>query len=172
MNFICTITKYNVYSLIEVEEWAKRKGIDVAYNIATIHNRVYNYEKFEDFTILLDPLAKKMAEEFFFKKFKESFSQKYFCLYKYLQTGKRYAPCSYQKWDGVTITPDGQLSYCATFSKELGNAIDVSAGKLFRDNVNYQKDLIREKCSTCSHYSYSVTREYYKEYINEILKLL
>lgn len=172
LDIICTITKYNIYYLSEVEEWAQKKGINVAYNLATIHNRIYNYEKYDDFTVLNDPLAKKMTEEFFYKKFRETYSQKYFCLYKYLQSGIRYASCSYQNWDGVTITPNGQLSYCATFSKEIGNAVNESAEKLFRGNKNYQKQLIKENCDFCSHYSYSVQKKYYKEYIDEILKCI
>lgn len=172
LDIICTITKYNIYYLSEVEAWARKKGIEVAYNIATIHNRIYNYEKYDDFTVLNDALAKKMTEEFFYEKFRESYSQKYFCLYKYLQTGIRYASCSYQDWDGVTITPNGQLSYCATFSKELGNAVNESAEKLFRENKDYQKQLIKENCDFCSHYSYSVQKKYYKEYIDEILKCI
>lgn len=170
LDFICTITKYNVFSLCEVEQWSKEKEIGVAYNIATIHNRIYNYEKYNDFSVLEDPVAKKMAEEFFYSKFRENYSQKYYCIYKYLQTGERYAPCSYQGTAGVTVTPDGQLSYCATFSKELGNAVNESAEKLFKENVAYQKELVNEKCEHCSHYSYSVKKEKYKEYIQEILR--
>jgi len=153
MNIICTITKYNVYDLSEVEVWAEKKHLNIAYNIATYNERISNLEKYEDFTIFNDELARQITEEIFYQKFRETLSEKYFCLYWFVQNRQRIALCEYKCNFGVTLTPNNQLSYCATYSKELGNAFLCDAAKLFKQHIPYRKKMVREKCKTCSHYA-------------------
>jgi MoaA/NifB/PqqE/SkfB family radical SAM enzyme len=169
IDIICTITKHNVYNLREIEAWAERKGIQVNYNIATVHERVYNFDKYSDFSIFNAPLSLSMAMEFFYEKFRETSSQKYFCLYYYTLYKKRLAHCNYRYNTGVTLTPNKQLAYCATFSKELGDAYAHSADELYYDHINYRKQLCREKCSSCSHYSSVLNGNSFFVYINDVI---
>jgi hypothetical protein len=169
ISFICTITKHNVYNLNEVEAWAGRKNIPVNYNIATVHKRVYNFDKYEDFTIFNDVLAEKMAAEFFYKLYCETNSPKYFCLYYYVLYRKRLSQCNYQYNAGVTLTPNKQLAYCATFSKEIGNAYTSHADELYYSHINYREQLCKEKCLSCSHYSNNLCAGTFFIYIKDII---
>jgi hypothetical protein len=169
ISVICTITKYNVYNLNEVEAWAGRKGIQVNYNIATIHERVYNFDKYDNFTIFNDPLALGMAAEFFYEKYCKTNLQKYFCLYYYVLYKERLSNCNYQYNAGVTLTPNKYLAYCATFSKELGDAYINPADEMYYGHINYRKQLCRERCRTCSHYSNSLHSKGFFIYINDII---
>lgn len=171
LDIICTITKYNIYHINEVECWAEGLNIPVAYNIATENVRIDNHEKLEDFTIFNDEKARMMAQEFFYCKFKQTHSQKYFAIYYFIRNRKRIAVCPCKNNEWVTLTPNCQLGYCATHSKELGNAKEVSAYQLFHGNLPYHKELTTEHCSTCSHYSYGLDKDGKKKYIKELLRI-
>lgn len=168
---ICTITKENIYNLNEVEVWAKQNGISVSYNIATINKRLNNEDRFENFSVLTDEHAKSLATEWFYCKFRETFSEKYYALYRYLEDGIRLSNCDY-KSNGVTLLPDGNIAYCATYSKVLGNGIQQDSEKLYFENQSYKNELLNLKCGTCSHYSSSLTLDSYLEYIEEILDIV
>jgi sulfatase maturation enzyme AslB (radical SAM superfamily) len=66
-HFICTLTKYNIYNVNEVELYGVEKGINVIYDIAVENGRLRNADKYSDFTIFSDPLAVKMTQEFFLR---------------------------------------------------------------------------------------------------------
>lgn len=155
-DIICTITKYNIERINEVEAWANSLGVDVAYNIATANVRIENEDKIEDFSIFSDERARMLATEFFYYKFMRTGNEKYYGLYLYLTEKRRYAscPCQYNKW--VTLTPDSQIGYCATYSKNLGSALENSAYDLFHGNSSYLEEILAEHCNTCSHYMYSL----------------
>lgn len=169
INIICTITRYNIEYINEVEVWAENKHIEVNYNIATIHKRINNEYKYNDFSIFEDEHSKLLAEEFFYTKFLETKSEKYFGIYLYIKEGKRYAACPYHNM-GVTLTPNSELLYCATFSEELGSALEQKPYKLYFQNKTYKKQLQREKCASCSHYVYSLSLKGYIKYSKELLK--
>ena len=172
LGVICTITKLNVYNLYEVEEWAKANSICVNYNIATINRRIDNYSKYEDFTIFNDKKAEYMAEEFFYKKFHETLSKKYFAIYLYIKEKRRYAHCPCQVNSWVTLTPDSQLGYCATHSKNLGNVLENSSYELFQNSIDYLYEIKNKYCESCSHYIYGLNKEGKKLYYKEILRML
>lgn len=152
LGIICTITKHNIFHISQVENWAKQHHLRVNYNIATVNLRIDNEMRVEDFTVLNDAKASMLAREFFYKKAMTEHSKIYFGLYLFLKEGKRYAPCHCQTNQWVTLTPDGQISYCATHSKELGCAFEKSAYDIFNSNIEYLRQLTKENCDTCSHY--------------------
>lgn len=165
---VCTVTKYNVYHLPEIEVWAQQSEIDVLYNIATLNRRIANENKFEDFTLQNDLKACMVAREFFYKLAIDYRSEKYFALYLYLKDGVRYAPCPcmYNEW--VTLTPDGEIAYCATHSKNLGNSLKESAYDIFNNNITYLEQLKKSKCKSCSHYIYELDKEGKKLFYDEM----
>ena len=118
-----------------------------------------------------DEYYKHLAMEFFYYKFASTKSVEYFGLYYYLRFNKRIAKCTYQN-NGVTLTPDCQIAYCATYSDALGDASTCSAIDIFKSNLNYRKKLCSESCQTCSHYCGSLTEEGDKLYNDEIKKLM
>ena len=172
---ICTITKYNIYKIYEVEKWAKECDIEVSYNVATINKRIANEERVKDFSVFADEQARMLTQEFFYKKYLESGSEKYFGLFLFVHEGKRYGYCTYQYNDGVTLTPSGEVCYCATHSEIIGNALEKSSYNLFADNDDYHRELCNKHCSTCSHYLYSLNsagKKKLKQEIDNMRKLV
>jgi len=167
LNIICTITKHNIYRINEVDIWARSKGIDVAYNIATVNERIENLDREESFSIFSDEHARMMAQEFFYQKYRETNSKRYFAIFLFLKTGKRYdtCPCMFNEW--VTVTPDSQVAFCATHSKSLGSGLYESPYSLVHNNQTYLKQLIAEHCYNCSHYMYNLNADGLKEYLKD-----
>ena len=152
LGIICTITKYNVFNLEELDFWAKKNNLPIRYNIATLNARIANENKYEDFTIFSDEATRFAAQEFFYKKAMQECSEAYFGLFLYINEKKRYAicPCQYNEW--VTLVPNGNISYCATYSQELGSALTNSAYDLFNSNLGILSIIREQHCGTCSHY--------------------
>lgn len=146
-----------------------KNKIDISYNIATIHKRLFNEDRFNHFSVLTDEHFKTLATEWFYYKFRRTNSEKYYSIYRYLLDGKRIAKCDYQV-DGITLMPNGDISYCATQSKVIGNSINKPADIIFESNLDYRNRLVSKECNNCSHYSGSVAVEYYKEYVDDIIR--
>lgn len=169
---ICTITKVNVYSLVQLDSWAKSISLPISYNVATLHKRIDNKEKYEDFSILTDERARMLAEDFFYGKFMETNNETYYCLFYYAHTGNRISDCGHRT-QTVTLTPDGGISYCATFSDEIGNAFNRSAYDIFFDqkNIAYRNKLHEYYCKGCSHYTRQVSKDdYFLNYAAYLIK--
>jgi MoaA/NifB/PqqE/SkfB family radical SAM enzyme len=169
ISFICTLTKYNIYNVNEVEFWAVNKGINVSYDVAVENGRLCNQDKYTDFTIFNDPLALKMAQEFFLRKYYETLSHRYFCMYYYLLHGERIAQCDFQYNTALTLTPGRQLVYCTAYYKELGDAYICDAKEIFYDNLDYKNYLCEKKCPSCSHWMGSLSRKGFLLYCKNIL---
>lgn len=157
LDIICTITKYNIERINEVEVWAESLGINVEYNIATLNNRIKNDDK--SFLIFDDEHAKKLAMEFFYCKYKETQKEKYYAIYLFIRYNKRYSycPCMYNEW--ITVTPDCNIGFCATHSKSLGSGLDESPFDIVNSNIKYLKHLRKIYCDNCSHYSYTLNEK-------------
>jgi len=156
LNVICTITRYNIYRISEVEAWSKDLKIDVSYNIATYNVRIENEDRLEDFSIFSDEHARMLAQEFFYAKALSKRDEKYFALYLYAKEKKRYSDCSCKYNDWVTLTPDAQIGFCATYSKNLGSSLEKSAYDIVQGNLDYLDEIKANHCKTCSHYMYSL----------------
>jgi MoaA/NifB/PqqE/SkfB family radical SAM enzyme len=157
LDVICTITKYNIARINEVEVWAKKLGVQVEYNIATVNERIENKDK--DFLVFEDEQAKMLATEFFYNKYRETQKEKYFSIYLFLRYQKRFSdcPCMYNEW--ITVTPDGNIGFCATHSKGLGSGIEESPYDIVNRNKKYLKQIKRTYCGSCSHYSYMLNEK-------------
>lgn len=172
LNVICTITRYNIERINEVAVWADNLGIDVSYNIATVNARIENEDRVDSFSVFSDEHARMLTEEFFYCKYRQTGDEKYFSLYLYLKTGKRYSdcPCMYNEW--VTLTPDTQIGYCATHSKNLGSGLDESPYDIVQNNLPYLDEIKETFCENCSHYSYKLNakglKEMYKDRMENI----
>ena len=159
LDLICTVTKRNVWHVYEVEEWAKRNGLFVNYNIASVNKRIENEDKSDAFLIQTDMMALYMAREFFYGQYLKTGQENYFAIYLYLLYGKRFALCPYKMNEWVTVLPDGDIEYCATRSKALGSGFQDSTKKILTDNQDYFLDLQSKYCDDCSHYMYLLDEE-------------
>lgn len=159
LGVICTITKYNIERINEVVVWAENVGIEVEYNVATINERIENQDKVEGFSVLLDKHARMLAIEFFYCLYMKTRKEKYYAIYLYLKNGKRYAdcPCMHNEW--ITVTPDSQISFCATHSKILGSGLYDSAYKIVEKNMDHLDEIKEKYCEKCSHYAYRLNAE-------------
>lgn len=168
LNIICTVSKYNVYSLNELENFAKLQKWNISYNIATEHERLNNDNKYDGFSLQTDEKAKAMAREFFFKKFQETLSQVYYAIFRFLEDDNpvRVCGCGYLK-SGITITPEGEVCYCATHSKAIGSIYNKESLKdIYFSNEKYNNSLKKEYCKKCSHYIMeNLDSKEYKNYI-------
>ena len=170
MNLTCTITKHNIERINEVEVWAEKTGVSVAYNIATVNVRIENEDRVNDFSLMADEHARMLAMEFFHKKYMETAEEKYYVLYLYLRDGKRYAdcPCMYNEW--ITLTPNAQMGFCATHSKELGSALEKSAYEIIQENISHLDEIKKNYCNGCSHYTSMLNAEGYQILREEMRK--
>ena len=159
LNIICTITRYNIARISELEVWSKHNNIDVAYNIATVNARIENEDSVKNFSIFSDEISRMLTQEFFFKKYLETKSERYFAIFLFIKNKKRYAycPCKYNDW--ITLYPDGQVGFCATHSKNLGSGLKCSSYEIVKENLHYLDEIKAMYCDTCSHYSYKLTPE-------------
>lgn len=116
----------------------------------------------KDFSVFSDEHSRMLAQEFFYGQYLKTGSQKFFAIYLFLRTGKRYAPCPcmYNEW--ITLTPDSQIGFCATHSRILGSGLERSAYDIVRENLPYLDEIRSEFCRTCSHYMYTLDAEGYR----------
>lgn len=171
LGILCTITKHNIYPINELDVWAKNKGYNISYNLATQHSRLNTDILEDDFTVFADEHARLMTAEFFYGKFIETKSQFYFALYKFVSESERACGCNF-KYDGITILADGSVAYCATKSKILGNVLTDDADTLFNGQTSYRDDLIKNNCHKCSHYTSTLLFKNALEYNREVLRMI
>ncbi len=171
LGVICTISKYNIYSLSELESYFKvNKLTNISYQLAVQHKRLDNKGFAEEFSILNDKHMKMIAREFFFSKYCETNEVRYYYIYKYIldNFSNRMISCMYQS-DAITIDASGNLCYCAVESDTIGtiNKISIYRQVYDKQNLAYRKSIIEQKCNDCIHYSDSKT--YINSYIEACL---
>ena len=170
LGVICTITKYNIERINEVVVWAEQIGIEVEYNIATVNERIENQDRVETFSVMSDEHSRMLAMEFFYCQYIKKRKEKYFAIYLFLKNFKRYAdcPCMHNEW--ITVTPDSQVSFCATHSKVLGSALKDSAYKIVEENIYHLQEIKERYCVTCSHYAYNLNGEGIRLLYDDLMK--
>lgn len=173
LNFICTLTKRNIYYVNELEAFSRKKGISITYNIATEHERLKNDIKYDEYSLFTDKRAKMLAREFLYSKFKQTKSKTYYALFRYLCGEKptRVANCQFLH-KAITLTPNGDICYCATHSKAIANVKEkqCSIEKVYFANARYNDEIRDNYCASCSHYMGALSNSAYKDYIKEVLK--
>lgn len=174
LNFICTLTKKNIYRVKELEAYAESMDLSINYNIATDHKRLSNSIKYNEYSIFTDSKALFMAREFLYEKFKLTGKKNYYALYRYLadENHVRVGSCAYLH-DAITLTANGDICYCATHSKVLMNAryTHKSIEEVYFENKDYNNEIAQTYCQNCSHYMGSLNNQAYKDYIREKLEL-
>jgi len=153
----CTLTKQNIEHVEELDSFAKQKWYNIKYRLAISNKRIWSDKLLDNFSIIGTPLAQR-AKEFFFKKIYEEKwiyrKFRYFSLYYYLlrDKNKRLLGCLWQE-DWITLDSKWNIFYCAVESKSLWKIKDNNWKKIFfdRDNLNYRKSILDNKCDSCIH---------------------
>lgn len=158
VNVGCTISKYNVFYLAEVDSYLSYLGIPVEYHLAVPNKRIGTFEN-SDYSVLKSDRARLMAIEFFYRKYidpKEPKEKKirYYMQMDYLKSygTHRLASCSFLCRD-LTIDESCNLYLCATASDSIGNLLDATPKEIFHSKQ--YKDAItklRKECHSCVHY--------------------
>ena len=169
LDIICTITKYNIFAIDEMLIWEKKNRINVEYNIASENVRIENSDRYEDFSLFSDMQARMMAAEFFYSRYVITGKEKYFGLYLFLLTGRRFTECPCHTNEWITITPDSQIGFCATHSPKLGSGLDESTGIIVSENLNVLSKIKERYCENCAHYGYKLNGEGYAELFRDDL---
>lgn len=154
VSFGCTISKINVWDADDLLFYAKQNNMYGRFRIAETINRLYNqnrgkvirnFDNDETYNLLL-----------FFEKLKQSFEtnsnfkRTYSSIQNILQGGDRLIGCPYHN-KGIVLGSKGQLSYCAPKSKEIGNALDQSSRKIYKEQFAEKERILKENCSSCIH---------------------
>lgn len=168
IGIICTVSKFNIYHLNELEVYAEINGLpNIDYQLAVPHKRLNNFDKSPDFSVCSDEYTKMLAMEFFYSLFIKTKLDNYYFIFKYLENNfkGRMVGCPWAE-KAVTLDASGGLFYCAVNSDQIGSVNDESLYNKFFDyeNIEYRKKLIKEKCDSCIHYNNS--QVYTKSYID------
>lgn len=169
LDIICTITKHNIFNISEVEIWEKQNNITVEYNIASENVRIENQDRLDDFSLFSDKQAQMLASEFFYSKYITTGKEKYFGLYLFLIYGRRFTECPCKTNEWITITPDAQVGFCATYSPKLGNGFKESTKELVANNLNVLYEIRHRYCEKCAHYGYKLNGEGFAELFRDDL---
>lgn len=150
----CTIIKSNVFGIYNLLNYARSINTYIKYRLGVPHKRLYTSNIKEPFildteeTHFLCTFIKSLVDEY-----ETSLQQKVFYLSlidQLLYKKPRRANCDWQH-RGATITSDGNLSYCAIASPNLGSIIDNSSYDLYFENKHKLTNIISSSCSDCMH---------------------
>lgn len=155
----CTISRYNVDYLPQMEQLGKELNLPIEFHLAVPNKRIHTFDDSARYNVLADEHSRLLAVEFFYKKMEERKQSgydmmRYFMQYDYLLSKgtRRLALCSYRYKD-VTIDEHMNLYLCATASDCLGNLTESTVREL-RQNGNFRK--IEQStfmhCNQCVHY--------------------
>ena len=157
LGIICTISRHNIYYIKDFLAYVDLNKLDnVSYQLAVNHQRLHT-EDLKDFSVLDDKYSKMLTQEFFYELFTVTKEKKYYFIFRYLNDEEnriRMSPCGYAEGD-ITIDGLGNLLYCATASKIIGQMSWGNLSKIFfaKKNIDYRKDLVKNECDSCIHYT-------------------
>ena len=175
-NVGCTISKYNVAYLREMESFIEQYNVNVEYHLAVPNKRIGTFDDY-NYSVLCDERSRIMAAEFFYTKYLEEGNtadgRRYYAMYHYLvRKGKdRLCGCSYLKRD-VTIDENLNLLLCATASDVIGSLKEHTASYLMNlNNVKLEEQKISKHCDTCIHYAYHpMTLRGYRMFLRDYIR--
>ena len=174
----CTISKYNVYHLAQIESFFESYPVNVTFHLAVPNKRILTFGD-APYSVLTDSRARIMAQEFFLGKYlstrKKSLKVRYFLNYYYLRSinPDRLSICGFLR-QNVTIDENLNLYLCATASDCIGNLTEQTVGKMIKSGKMKQMERkTQEHCATCIHYASIPNLKgllvFGKNYINDVL---
>jgi MoaA/NifB/PqqE/SkfB family radical SAM enzyme len=153
----CTVSKYNIPYMPQIETFFSNYNIPVIYHLAVPNKRIGTFND-HSYSVLADERSRLLAVEFFLGKWlqEQNLSQMlfYFGNYYYLINKglKRISTCSY-KYRDVTINEKLNFYLCATASDKIGNLNEETATILKkRGKIREMQRKIAPLCDSCIHY--------------------
>jgi len=149
-----TIFATNLTDAENILAWARKKGLDVVFNMLRFTDAMLHNKELEE------KIGFRQREEEFMRKFfidrvqEESFLSGQSFLYLHyadmIANGyKRTMPCPFQS-QGLLLNPTGDLHYCEN-SEKIGNVLDDPADVLYfkAENLMHREHLKKQVCPTC-----------------------
>lgn len=150
----CTISKYNVDYIVQIQDYFSEYSVPVYYHLAVPNKRIHNFDD-APFSVLTDKHATQMAKEFFQMRSAKASDRlekiRCYLIYLYLNgdINKRVFLCDYLYQD-ITINEKLDTYLCATASEKVGNLIEgIPSYKQYNSIVNDTK----RHCDLCIHYA-------------------
>ena len=149
-----TIFATNLTDAENILAWARKKGLDVVFNMLRFTDAMLHNKELEE------QIRFRQREEDFMRKFfldrvqEESVLSGQSFLYLHyadmIANGyKRTMPCPFQS-QGLLLNPNGDLHYCEN-SQKIGNVLDDPADVLYfkAENLMHREHLKKQVCPTC-----------------------
>jgi len=149
-----TIFATNLTDAENILAWARKKGLDVVFNMLRFTDAMLHNKELEE------QIRFRQREEDFMRKFfidrvhEESVLSGQAFLYLHyadmIANGyKRTMPCPFQS-QGLLLNPNGDLHYCEN-SQKIGNVLDDPADVLYfkAENLMHREHLKKQVCPTC-----------------------
>jgi MoaA/NifB/PqqE/SkfB family radical SAM enzyme len=149
-----TIFATNLNDAENILAWARKKGLDVVFNMLRFTDAMLHNKELEA------QIGFRQREEEFMRKFfidrvqEESVLSGQSFLYLHyadmIANGyKRTMPCPFQS-QGLLLNPNGDLHYCEN-SQKIGNVLDDAADELYfkAENLMHREHLKKQVCPTC-----------------------
>ncbi|MBW8713526.1 MAG: hypothetical protein JF632_05510 [Acidobacteria bacterium] len=149
-----TIFATNLSDAENILAWARKKGLDVVFNMLRFTDAMLHNKELEA------QIGFRQREEEFMRKFfidrvqEESVLSGQSFLYLHyadmIANGyKRTMPCPFQS-QGLLLNPNGDLHYCEN-SQKIGNVLDDAADELYfkAENLMHREHLKKQVCPTC-----------------------
>lgn len=165
----CTISKDNLWQADELLDILKEKNIYGRFRVAEYIKRLYNEDR-------SDVIRNYTREEqyhlaCFFKKLEITYEtdpnvqRTYSSVINILEGGKRKIGCPYHD-KAIVLDSRADMQFCAPKSKKIGNALQNSASKIVRNELQERRRIIKQDCDDCIHdYHAPMT---FKEKIEEL----
>jgi len=151
----CTITKDNVWYVDDVLDLCLKEGVYVHFRIAEFIRRLYNFDQ----GYYVRNFSKQEAYHLglFFAKLEYTYETfpKIKRTYRNIRrmligSSERSIKCPWQA-EEVTLDCRGHLFYCAPRSPSLGSCLEQSAEKLYIENIEKRRTIVKSYCKNCIH---------------------
>lgn len=164
-----TISRINVWDIDETLDFLIENNMYGRFRIAELINRLYNDDAkgiirnfTEDETYNLVLFFHKLILRF---EQTDSFKRTYKSIINMLLGGDRLIGCPY-RYNGLVLNSRGEIAYCAPKSKIIGNALNNSSLRIYKDNLSEKERIFEENCANCIH-DYHSALTYKEELISQ-----
>jgi MoaA/NifB/PqqE/SkfB family radical SAM enzyme/polysaccharide pyruvyl transferase WcaK-like protein len=157
VTFQSTISKPNVYGIVNILDTASTLDAEVDFRVATEIHRLDNIDSMKK--VMLHPNEKSFFADFLVSpslmRSTRSPARRLFyrdLSKRLIKNNTRMAPCYYKR-EGILLTPHGDLYHCSISKNLLGNVREVSPIKLYfsEESERLREALIKHICPVCIH---------------------
>lgn len=153
-SFGCTISKINIWDAEDLLHYAIENNMYGRFRVAETINRLYNQNRSKVIRNFDDDESYNLV--LFYEKLKRKFERNetiqrtYSSIQHMLLGGERLIGCPYHN-SGIVLGSKGQINYCAPKSKDIGNGLEESSLKIYKDKFAEKQSIFENSCKDCIH---------------------